>query len=147
MTNLIEQNVPKVRRKKYTNKPKWWTPELLRLKNRRDKLFKRKSDVKSGAEYEAALCAFNELNDHRYQEYIRRTQENIKSNPSEFWKYAKINGGSDKYPDEMQNGDRVGKTSSDVVNLFADYFESIYVPDEEPWDFDDDTFLLVELKI
>jgi len=42
LTSLIENNVPRVTVKNNANKPKWWTSELQRLKNRRDKLFKQK---------------------------------------------------------------------------------------------------------
>lgn len=124
MKNLIDQNVPKVAIKKYTNKPKWWTPELQRLKNRRDKLYKRKSRVGSVIEYESAVTAFNDLNDRLYNEHIYRTQANIKSNPKEFWKYVKMNGGHDKHPNEMRWGDRIAKSTEDIVGLFADYFDS-----------------------
>lgn len=37
----------------------------------------------------------------------------------------------------MRYGDRISETTVDTKNLFADYFESIYVPDEETWDFDE----------
>lgn len=137
MKSVIDQNIPKVTIKKYTNRPKWWTPELQRLKNRRDKLFKRKSGIESIMEYEAAEKSFSELNDRLFDIHNRRTQENIKSNPKEFWKYVKMDGGYDKYPNEMHWDDRVAKSDSEIVNLFADYFESLYVPDDETWDFDD----------
>ena len=63
---LIDQNVPKITVTEYTNKPKWWTLELQRLKNRWDKLFKRKGDAASTIEYEKALTDFNKLNDRLY---------------------------------------------------------------------------------
>ena len=37
----------------------------------------------------------------------------------------------------MQFGESVAKSKSDIVNLFASYFESIYVKDDEPWEFED----------
>lgn len=135
--DLVDRNVPTIRIKKYSNKPKWWTSELQHLKNRRDKLFKRKSDAASTLEYEQALNEFNELNDRLYQNHINRIQENIKSDPAEFWKFARINGGNDKYPSRMNYGDKTGLSTSEIVNLFAEYFESIYVRDEEPWEFED----------
>lgn len=139
LKSLIDQNVPKVTVKKYTNKKEWWTPELQRLKNRRDKLYKRKSDddAESIYSHEVAQKEFNELSSRLYDAHILKTQENIKSNPAEFWKFARINGGVDKYPNEMRYGESVGKTTNEIVNLFADYFESIYVTDDEPWDFND----------
>lgn len=137
MKRLIEQNVPKVTIKKYTNKPEWWSPELQRLKNRRDKSSKRRNGVGSMVEYEAAQKAFSDENDRRHSEYIRLKQENIKSNPAEFWKFAKLTGGVERYPVEMHYGNRTGKSTEQIVDLFADYFESLYAHDETIWKFDD----------
>lgn len=138
MKSLIERNVPKSTFKKYSNKPKWWTPQLQKLKNRRDKLYKRKSvDSTSTADYETAQKTFNDESDRRFKEHILHTQENIKDNPAEFWKFAKMNGGNEKYPDKMIYDGRVSNSMEETVNLFAEYFESIYVPDDENWNFDD----------
>lgn len=137
LNELIEQNVPKATFKLYSNKPKWWTPELQRRKNRRDKLYKRKLNGESIDEYEIALREFNDLCDRRQSEHILRIQENVKSDPKEFWNFAKISNGSTTYPNEMHYNDRVSRTQVESVNLFADYFESIYVHDEQPWHFDD----------
>ena len=138
MKNIVDQNVPKVTIKKYTNKQKWWTSELQRLKNRRDKLYKRKSnDAESMNNYEIALNEFNELSKRLEDEYHHRIQENMKSDPAEFWKFARMNRGVDKYPNEMRYNEKIAKTKAEIVNLFADHFESICVPDDEPWNFDD----------
>ncbi|XP_037033033.1 uncharacterized protein LOC119072019 [Bradysia coprophila] len=88
-------------------------------------------------EYERALKDFNELNDKLHHDHLIRIQENIKSDPAAFWKFARINGGIDAYPNQMSYGDRVGRTTNEIVDLFAEYFESIYVNDEEQWEFDD----------
>lgn len=134
---MIDQNVPTIRVKKYSNRPKWWTSELQHLKNSRDKLFKRKGNGALTLEYERALKDFNELNDRLHHDHLIRVQENIKNDPAAFWKFARINGGIDAYPNQMSYGDKVGRTTNEIVGLFADYFESIYVNDEEPWEFDD----------
>ena len=84
MENLIQRNVPKITIKKYSTKPRWWSPLLQRLKNRRDKLFKRKIKGEMIDEYYAALEEFDILNKRRHKEFIDNIQENIKSNPKEF---------------------------------------------------------------
>ena len=138
MHTIIDQNVPKRKVKKFANKPKWWSSQLQRLKNRRDKLFKRKSTADVVAvEYERVLNEFNELADRRYSDYISSIQREMKSNPKEFWNFVNINKSSDSYPNEMRLNDRISKTKKETVDLFAEYFESIYVPDETSWDFDE----------
>lgn len=129
--SLVEQNVPKITFKSYVNKPKWWSPQLQRLKNRRDKLYKRKPKGEVSEEYELALHEFNELNERRYQEYILKVQENVKSNPKEFWDFAKICNKSTTYPNSMYYNDQKSSKLSETVDLFADYFESIYVRDDQ----------------
>lgn len=137
MKALIDQNVPKVKVKKYSNKPKWWTSDLQRLRNRCAKLSKRKLGVEPTPEFVKSLAEFNDLKDRLYNEHVLRIQENIKNDPAEFWKFARINRGVERYPNEMHLDGNVGKSTNEIVNLFAEYFESIHVRDEESWEFDD----------
>lgn len=137
MNTLIQNNVPKVRIKNYDNKPKWWTSELQRKKNRRDKLFKRKPKGIVTDEFKKAVDEFNVLQKKLHSEYIEKVQANIKSNPAEFWNFAKMNSKSSTYPRSMHYRERMCSTPSEMVELFADYFESIYEPDEEVWRFED----------
>lgn len=64
-------------------------------------------------------------------------QENIKQNLAEFWKFAKLNGGAEKYADKMTFGDRVGFSTEEIVDMFADHFKSLYVPDTDNWNFEE----------
>ena len=58
--------------KKYGNKPRWWSHQLQRLKNRRDKLFKRKSnDQYEYSQYVSVSNEFIELSNQRFNEYSR----------------------------------------------------------------------------
>lgn len=59
--SLVEVNVRTKTIKLYTNKPKWWSPELQRLKYRRDKLYKRKPKGVMTDEY----AVFDDLNERR----------------------------------------------------------------------------------
>ncbi|RYE24260.1 MAG: hypothetical protein EOP45_06005, partial [Sphingobacteriaceae bacterium] len=137
MKALIENNVPTVLVRNYENKPKWWTADLQRKKNRRNKLFKNKPKGVMTDEYVAACNEFDELHKRLHSEYIERVQNNIKSNPAEFWKFAKMTTKSQTYPSNMQYRNEVSTTESEMAELFADYFESIYAPDDEEWNFND----------
>lgn len=137
MKTLIENNVPTVLIRNYENKPKWWTPDLQRKKNRRNKVFKSKPKGVMTDEYAAACREFDDLHKPLHSEYMERVQNNIKSNPAEFWKFAKMTSKSETYPSNMHYRDQVSSTQTEMVELFADYFESIYVPDNDEWNFDD----------
>lgn len=137
MKRVISNNIPKIHLTKNTNKPKWWTRELQRKKNRRDKLYKRKLKGADDTEYVAALNEFNDLNEKLHKEYVDEVQQNIASNPSAFWSYAKLKNKSCKYPNEMHLNESVASTPQNIVNFFADHFESSYTADEQHWSFDD----------
>lgn len=136
MNGLIVENVPRIRVRK-SNKPKWWTDELQKKKNKRDKLYKKKPKNELTPEYVAALTDFNELHEKLQTEYIDQVQQNIVQNPAEFWSYAKMKQKRTKYPIEMQLNGEKGVNPKEVVELFADYFESIYVKDEDATVFED----------
>lgn len=134
---LIKCNIPKITINKNSNRPKWWTRELQKKKNRRDKLYKRKPKGMVTDEYVVSVNEFNALNDRLHKEYIDRIQKNIASNPSEFWNFAKLNCKSSSYPNEMHYDDRIGATPKDIVELFADHFEETYITDNDEWNFSD----------
>lgn len=134
---LIESNVPKKSITRNPNKPKWWTRELQCKKNRRDKLFKRKPKGTLTEDYAVACREFNELNDALHKQYIDKIQSDIKTNPADFWKFAKIGNKHSTYPNQMRYSDNCGHSLEEIVELFANYFESIYVADDQPWTFND----------
>ncbi len=136
MDRLTNENIPKVRVKIKKNKPKWWTREWQQKKNKRDKMYKRKPKNETTAEYVDALIEFNKLDEKLHKEYIESVQRNIIENPSAFWSYAKSKNRNATYPMEMHMDNRIANGPEEIVNLFADYFEELYVKEEEPIDFD-----------
>src|SRR6201990_1325040 len=76
-------------------------------------------------------CKTNKL----YNEYIKDVQENIIQNPAEFWKFAKMKQKRTKYPLEMKYNDRKADNPGEIVEMFADYFESIYAKDDVEGDY------------
>lgn len=137
MDRLIIENIPIIHIKRNNNRPKWWTREWQQKKNKRDKMYKRKPKHETTAEYTKALKEFNELHENLNKEYIEQIQQNIIVNPSEFWSYAKAKKKSTTYPLEMQFNERKCDQPGEIVEMFADYFEGLYVKDDEPIDFDE----------
>ena len=128
---LVNENIPRIHIKKNNNKPKWWTRELQKKKNKRDKMYKRKPKNEMSPEYTEALEEFNKLQDELYKNYIDQVQANICSNPSEFWKYAKSKQQRPVYPLEMYYNDQRCDEPKEIVELFANYFEDIYERNDE----------------
>lgn len=152
ITELVTNNVPKRMIRVNVNKPVWWNKDLQKLKNRRDKLFKRSKKGLEISEYERVLNEFDDLTSKSYQRYIDEVQANMKMNPTEFWKFAKLRNKQSSYPVDMYWGNKVGNTHDQIVELFADFFESNYVMDDQHWDFDDvycipETYSEVEVSL
>lgn len=100
-------------------------------KNRRDKLYKRKQRGMDIEEYLTAEKDFSDLSETCHQEYIDNVQKNIKSNPAEFWQYAKLNNKNNQYPSVMYYNDICANTPSEIVELFAQTFENTYDKDDQ----------------
>lgn len=129
LLHMITENVPQIKIKVNTNKPKWWTPQLQRLKNRKNKLFKRQQMGDINDDYINALREFDELHDNLRNEYISSVEKNIQQNPAEFWKYVKSDNVASDYPAEMHYNGENSNSTYGAVNLFAKYFEQSYSVD------------------
>lgn len=88
-------------------------------------------------EYIAGVIEFNTLNERRYNEYIQRIQDNIKSDPATFWKFVKINNNTSTYPNRMHLENVYVNTPNEIVELFASHFESGYAIDDQVWNLND----------
>lgn len=55
MESLVTNNIPRRTITINPNRPVWWTRKLQQLKNRRDKLYKRKKFNRDNSEYESVL--------------------------------------------------------------------------------------------
>lgn len=133
MNDVVSNNVPRKTIVINANRPVWWTKKLQSLKNRRDKLFKRD---RNGDEYKEVLQKFDELSSKLFDQYIDDVQDKIKINPAEFWRFAKLDNKSASYPGEMHFKGIIGRTTEEIVELFADFFEQNYVADQQQWSFE-----------
>lgn len=93
-------------------------------------MFKRKPKGQTTVEYTEALKEFNELDEQLNMEYIAKVQDDIIKNPAEFWSFAKSKKKTTKFPLEMHYDQRISDQPQDVVEMFADYFESLYVKND-----------------
>lgn len=137
MNRLILENVPTIRIRKNNNRPKWWTREWQQKKNKRDKMYKNKPRNRTSDEYTKALKEFNELHEKLNKEYIDHIQEEFIENPSEFWSYAKAKKKATTYPLEMHYNQQKCDQPGEIVEMFANYFEGLYIKDDEPVEFDE----------
>lgn len=74
---LITENVPTVRIRRNSSRPKWGTREWQRLKNKRNTAYKRKPKNEMTDEYTKVLREFNEQDGRLNKEHIHRIQDEI----------------------------------------------------------------------
>jgi Reverse transcriptase (RNA-dependent DNA polymerase) len=125
---IIDIFVPKVI-KRQSNYPLWYS------KNLKDLIFKKKiahklykstglvSDYNIFSELRAK-CKFFSKKDYQY--YIYKIQKNLKSYPTQFWKFINNKRKSNFLPNYMHLHNEQFDTPNDIINAFAKYFSSVY---------------------
>jgi hypothetical protein len=87
--------------------------------------------------YDTAFHRFRELRRdfkglHRlkYAQYIVRIEGGLKNTPRGFFKYADMKHNASGYPSSMFLGSNCAQDSQSIANLFAGFFQSLYVRDD-----------------
>lgn len=63
--------------------------------------------------------------DQCYKGYMSRIEENLNINIRAFWKYAKSTKATNDLPRQMRDS-YSADNGTDITNLFASYFSSVY---------------------
>lgn len=110
LKNGLDRFVPK-KEVKTNNHPPWFNRNLIKLKNRRNKLHKRikssVSNLNSNAlnnlrlEYEIVKNDFGALQNFLYQNFMLDIESNLKSNPKQFWSYVALKKDNSSLPSKM----------------------------------------------
>lgn len=124
----IKRFVP-LRKCKYSNVPPWFTQHLVRLLRRKRKLHHRflvcKSQyLKAKLSFLRKKCSF--LNKILHAQFLMRIEHRIISDPKRFWTFVNSRRKSSGFPKTLAFNGTTAATVSDICNLFADFFESVY---------------------
>lgn len=136
VNNIIETSIPKKQRK-ITNKsklPAWHNKKISNLKNKKQKAhkaYKKDKNDQSLANYLSICDQLKEESKIAYEDYNNKIEANIKLDPKSFFNFAKDKQKSTNFPSKMQLGNRIGKTSTEISNLFADFFQNIYTTHDD----------------
>lgn len=113
-----------------TNGPPWCNRSLKKLKNKRSKAFniyKKSWKLPDYQTYSLLRKQFVSAQRKAYNEYLLKTQSNIKRDPSRFWSYVNSKKKNTGIPTSLSYQ---GLSSTDNVtscNLFANFFSNVYV--------------------
>lgn len=132
---VISEHVPLVRTSnKSRSHPGWFSKYLIRLLSLKKKAHKRYKLFDSRVDYlefsrlralvkkELSLC---------HKLYLNHIQVNIKNNIKLFWSYANSKKKNHGYPCVLKNGNKESVTAHDAVDMFNEYFQSVYVNDND----------------
>lgn len=108
----------------------WYTRGLKILKNKRNKhdnLYKSTNSLHHKELFDRYSREFNFLNKFLYKQYVFNFEKNIKLNPKYFWYFINSKRNSSGFPSKMFFDDKVSSSTSEIVDMFADYFSSNFV--------------------
>ena len=75
-----------------------------------------------------AQCA--ELEGQCYHSYIVKMENGLRDNPSRFWRHISALRSNSGYPAHLFLRNKIADTSQEAVELFADFFSSVYKLDD-----------------
>lgn len=124
MNKCIPQHIPY----KHSGSP-WCTRELSRLKNIKNKVYKKYKISGSAVHYEkysVYRAEYNLLNKLLYESYLSKIKNNFKCDPKSFYKFVNSKRKSTAYPSTMKYGGRESADDKEICNMFADFFATTY---------------------
>lgn len=133
LNGSIERHVPLV---KCGGKfPRWYSHELIALLKRKERMRTKWKRSNSDAEYEA----YSELRRQAkalaelcYDAHINQLQDDIPGNLKLFWAFTKDKRKTNSYPAQLELNGARSSNPSEICNMFSQFFESTYTPDDSP---------------
>jgi hypothetical protein len=128
LKNLISRFVPQ-KSILIRNKAPWHDATYFRLKNSRNKQFKKLKEDNSYNQqmiYEKCLSDFNSYDKLAYERYIKNSASKLFKKPKEFWKCVDFKRKSNGFPTSMCYNNVFKNNYLDICNLFKNFFESVY---------------------
>ena len=121
-----------LKRYKTSSFPGWFSAELRSLiieKKRAHKRFKESNRVTDYALFCRLRAECKKLNNSCYRSYIDRIENNITSNPRSFWVYINNRRNNYSLPINVNYNNVTSQDNTELVNLFADFFSTVYKQD------------------
>lgn len=123
----ISQFIPISNRRHFKNP--WWNRSLQKLKNRKNKEWKRFRLTGDRLEFDRVFAEFDALNSVLHQKYVDRLKNSIKSSPASFWKHVRSKRGSNSLPKDLVFNSRSSNDINVQAEMFAEFFASNFNSD------------------
>lgn len=123
-----------VKRYKSSNFPDWFNSELRNLvyqKKIAHKRYKTKGDITYYYEFTNLRSQCKIMAKVCYENYVRNMEGKLQADPRSFWKFFNKKNSVFSVPNQMFLNDKEANNGREVVEVFSDYFASVYVDDHE----------------
>ncbi|XP_052751505.1 uncharacterized protein LOC128200839 [Galleria mellonella] len=129
INTVINETVPVVKPRSLRY-PIWFSRSLIKILKEKEKLRKRFKIYKNERD-EIEIRLLNKraqvLMRKCYGLYIRKMEDNIASNPKQFWSFVHSKrSNASSLPSEMRLDDICMSSGNDICDLFASYFSSVF---------------------
>ena len=102
----------------------WSNVQLKKLKNKRNKEWKRYRLSGDRHQFDAVFAEFDSLNTKLYEEYISDIASNSKSNSKSFWRLVSSRKKTDNIPKLLQYENTASENTQIQAELFAKFFST-----------------------
>nr|CAH7747916.1 unnamed protein product [Callosobruchus chinensis] len=125
---VIERHVPKFKnfKRRY---PKWYTKDIIsdiKSKHYFYKKFKKTGDLTYFDHFKLLRSSIKLKVSRAYSNYITGVQNNIRSNPKDFWNFINSKRKASRIPGNLFYADKHFCNPASIVSGFAEFFESVY---------------------
>lgn len=123
---LLTNHTPHLRP---ARKPAWSNGLLRRLKRNRNaasRILALMRNVTTKTAFNRASSAYKRYNRQRYASYVRKTQTNLRRNPSKFWSFVKTKYKESGLPFTMTLDNSIASSDTGKCELFARHFASVF---------------------
>lgn len=125
---LLDAFVPKAKTVKSTFPP-WYSQELkpkFKIKNYFHKKYKKTKLTYFYMLFSKVRKEINSLMHRDYNAYLHDVQENLRTNPKEFWKFIHNKKGHTTVPASVSYNNELFTKPNDIVNVFQEHFSKVF---------------------
>lgn len=130
INNIIDKFIPVLARRN-EKFPVWFTPELIRLARKKDKVWLKWKTYKGLSDYREfsfLRTTYKKMSSESRKLYFDNIENSLQNNIKSFWSYISSLKSSDGYPAAMSFEGRKSNDAQEICNMFSDFFKSTFEP-------------------
>lgn len=130
INNLIDRFIPVLARRN-EKFPIWFTPELIKLSRKRDKVWlkwKTYKGISDYREFSFLRATYTKLTSESRKLFFDTIESSLHNNIKSFWTYISSLKSSDGYPAAMSFEGRKSSDAQEICNMFSEFFKSTFEP-------------------